>query len=64
MLAFGPLVNGRNVLTINTVKAPGVKVRIKNAFLCSTIFFLNICKGKPEKKQRRSMPDCSNEAER
>ena len=27
VLAFSPLVNGKNVLTINTVKAPGVKVR-------------------------------------
>ena len=28
MLAFSPLVNGRNVLTIDTVKAPGVKVSV------------------------------------
>ena len=43
MLAFGPLVNGRNVLTINTVKAPGVKVgkyfAIKRKFLELTCFY-------------------------
>ena len=31
MLAFSPLVNGRNVLTIDTVKAPGVKVGLIGA---------------------------------
>lgn len=34
VLAFSPLVNGRNVITINTVKAQEAKVQIFEFFQC------------------------------